>query len=564
MLKLTRLSDGSVTWQTTDDSSQGTFPNLPCSGYEIEVSAVGYLPAQRRLEVLDSQSPTEVQIALDPDPSAIGVDSSNTAMPPKAGKLVKSAIRLLTSDRFAQAQKPLDQAYRLAPASPDLNFLLGYLYFRKKDFSSAAGYLATASRLSPQSTQVFTLLGWVGLGREDYPFARSALEQAVMLDSESWLPHALLAATYLRQASYQDARDAAEIAIRKGKLAASPSHLILGESLLELGRTEEAAEAFNNFLRESPRHPMAAQVRNLLVEIQKYPTVAPADGTDVSHRPRLYPLDPLAALPAPGLSINSWKPRGIDEAKPYVAPAVGCPLTQVIDETGKRVTQLVEDVERFAAIEQLLHQVLDDYGIPHRTVTRKYNYVASVSEPKPGVVNVDEYRAGTLAGQSYPDSIATTGFAVLAFVFHPRMRESFAMACEGLGDWRGHASWLVHFRQRDDRPNYMHSYKIGNRYHPVGLKGRAWVTADTFQIVRIEAEIINPVPEIQLLSEHQVVEYGPVPFPRKNLTVWLPKVAQIYFDLRKHHYYRRHTFDHYMLYSVDSGEKRNEPAVAPN
>jgi len=109
----------------------------------------------------------------------------------------------------------------------------------------------------------------------------------------------------------------------------------------------------------------------------------------------------------------------------------------------------------------------------------------------------------------------------------------------------------------------MHSYKVGDQLHPVKLKGRAWITADKFQIVRIEAEMISPMPEIQLLSEHQVVEYGPVPFQNKNTSLWLPKSAEIYFDFRRRRYYRRHSFDHYMLFSVDSQEKRKEPAATP-
>jgi hypothetical protein len=75
--------------------------------------------------------------------------------------------------------------------------------------------------------------------------------------------------------------------------------------------------------------------------------------------------------------------------------------------------------------------------------------------------------------------------------------------------------------------------------------------------------MVKPIPEIQLLSEHQTVEYGPVPFPKKNTTLWLPKTAEIYFDFRKHRYYRRHSFDHYLLFSVDTDEKRKEP-VAPS
>jgi hypothetical protein len=143
------------------------------------------------------------------------------------------------------------------------------------------------------------------------------------------------------------------------------------------------------------------------------------------------------------------------------------------------------------------------------------------------------------------------------------MRDNFNISCEGLGDWHGQPSWLVHFVQRDDRPNTMHSYKVGNKIYPVKLKGRAWITADKFQIVRIEAEMASSMPEIQLLSEHQVVEYGPIPFQKKNISLWLPKTVELYFDFRKHRYYRRHSFDHYMLFAVDSEAKQKEPVSKP-
>jgi hypothetical protein len=139
------------------------------------------------------------------------------------------------------------------------------------------------------------------------------------------------------------------------------------------------------------------------------------------------------------------------------------------------------------------------------------------------------------------------------------MRDDFVMECEGLGDWRGQASWLVHFRQRKERPNRMHSYKVGEQVHPVDIKGRAWITADKFQIVRIEADLVKPMPEIRLISEHQAVEYGPVPFATKKTVLWLPKTAEIYLDFRKHRYYRRHSFDQYMLFSVEADEQRKDP-----
>lgn len=563
LLKLVNLSNQSAIWQTTEDTSQGIFTNVPYGSYEVEVSAVGYLSAYKVVGVTNSLAPKQIDILLQRDPEAINLDVEGAVLPPKARKQTKRAVLALKSGNFKQAQKALDQAYKLSPSSPDLNFLLGYLYFEKKDFAQAETYLGAAANLKPHNADALTLLGRSGLERQDYPAAQSALEQAVMADAENWLPHNLLADTYLRQQNYDKARDEAQIAISKGKNIASPAQLILGQALARMGEDQEAIQALNVFLEQSPQHPMAEQVRTLIADIQEHQGSPAADSSSTAAESHLSGIDPLEALAAPAFSMKTWRPPSIDDVSPALVPGVLCPSAKVMEESGKRVQELVQDVERFAAVEDLLHQSLDQFGIPTRTQTRKYNYVASISEPQPGFLSVDEYRAEKLTLAGYPDQIASVGFAALALVFHPDMRDNFAMTCEGLGDWHGQATWLVQFRQRDDRPNRMHSYRIGNEMHWVALKGRAWITADKFQIVRMEAEMASPMPDIQLLSEHQAVEYGPVPFPKKNTSLWLPKSAEIYFNFRKHRYYRRHSFNHYMLYSVDTEQKIKEPVSKP-
>jgi tetratricopeptide (TPR) repeat protein len=571
LLKLVNLDTQSATWQTTENPSQGiygesaslgAFTNVPIGHYDVEVSAVGYLSAHQDVRVVGTLVQQQLDIVLHRDPDAINLDAAGNILSGKARKETRRAVSALKSGNLKEAQKRLDEAYKSAPTSPDLNFLLGYLYFQKGDFTQAGTYLGTATNLAPHNAQALTLLGRTGLERKDYPAARSALEQAVLADSENWLPHNLLADTYLHEKNYIKARDEAQVAITKGKTLAGSAELVLGEALVNLGFNEEGIQALNLFLQQSPRNPIAGQVRSLIAQVQdRSSTPAPPDDP-LQAKVQLPGVDPVLALPAPVLSTKSWQPPGIDEIKLSLAPGVSCPAEKVAEESGKRVQELVDDVARFAAIEDLVHQDLDISGSPVRTEKRKYNYVASISENQPGFLNVDEFREDRLTLADYPGHIASTGFAALALVFHPHMRDNFVMSCEGLGDWQGHATWLVHFRQRDDRPNRMHSYKVGNQVHPVMLKGRAWITADKFQIERIEAEMVSPMPEIQLLSEHQIVEYGPVPFPKKNTSFWLPKSAEIYFDFRKHRYYRRHSFDHYMLYSVDADEKRKEP-VSP-
>jgi tetratricopeptide (TPR) repeat protein len=562
LLKLVNTKTQTAVWQTTEDTSKGVFTDIPYGSYEVEVSAVGYLSAGKELKVIENFGPVQIDIILHRDPSALNLDIVEAALSSKARKQAKRAVSALKSANLNEAQRHLDEAYKQSPTSPELNFLLGYLYFQKKDFAQAGTYLNTAVNLSPRYSQALTLLGRAGLERQDYPAARSALEQAILADADNWLPHNLLADAYLHQKDYSKARDEAQVAITKGKDNATPAQLVLGEALVNLGQDQEGIQALNTFLQQSPANPMAPQVRSLITHVQdRKSSPAPADAATMQAH--LDGADPTMALAPPSLSLKLWQPPGIDDVQQALAPGVVCPSEKVLEESGKHAKELMEDVSRFSAVEDLFHQRLDEYGNVVRTETRKYNYVASISEPEPGFVAVDEYRAQKLTLSDYPDNIASSGFAGLAFVFHPHVRENFDMSCEGLGDWHGQATWLIHFRQRDDRPNSMLSYKVGSQIYPVKLKGRAWITADKFQIVRIEAEMVNPMPEIQLLTQHQVVEYGPVPFQQNRISLWLPKTAELYIDFRKNRFYRKHSFDHYMLFSVDSIEKRKEPQGKP-
>jgi len=558
LLKLINVTNEAALWQTTEEQSQAVFTNVPYGNYTAEISAVGYFSEHKELRVASSNVQQRIEVVLHHDPTALNLDVAGAVTSPKARKETKSAVSALKSGNFKDAQKHLDQAMALAPSNADLNFLEGYLYFEKHDFPRAAGFLNTAAKLNPQNVQALTLLGRTNLETKDYAAAKPPLEAATQADPENWLAHNLLADVYLKEKNYNKAQEEAQIAIAKGKGAASSALLVLGQALLNSRHTDEGVQALNAFLQSSPAHPVAGQVRALIAEIHQQ-TSEPSDQSPA----RLAGVDPLAALPAAQLSLKAWQPPGVDDVRLAVASGVACPSEKVLEESGKHTEELVHDVARFAAVEDLFHQALDPYGNPVRTENRKYNYTATISERRGGYLEVEEDRAAKLSLSDYPDHLSSTGFAALALVFHPHMRDNFAMTCEGLGDWRGKASWLVHFRQRDDRPNRMHSYKVGNQLHPVRLKGRAWITADKFQIVRIEAEMISPMPEIQLLSEHQVVEYGPVEFRKKNTSLWLPKSAELYFDFRKHRYYRRHSFDHYMLFSVDTEEQPKEPATPP-
>jgi tetratricopeptide (TPR) repeat protein len=587
LLKLVNLTTQATIWATTDQRSIGAFTDLAYGEYDVEVSVVGYLSEHRPVRIINS-APVRLDVVLHHDPDAVKLDANAGVLPPKARREMKRAVAALKSQDYKKAEISLNQACALAPDSAQLNFLRGYLYFQQREWDRAAHFLDAATTLNSQDAQALTLLGRADLERRDYPASRSALEKAVALDGSPWLPHDLLANADFQLKKYDSARDQAQIAIDKGRgkgeSDANPARLILGEALINLGNEERGIEALNRFLQESPHHPLAGRVRSLIDEIQErhssVPPQAQSSGAQSSGAPssmgqssagpsamaasyaepgsggsKFTGVDLLEALPQPGFSAKSWQPPSLDDLKVAVAPGVSCPAEKILQETGKHVQELSEDLARFAAVEDLFHQRLDVFGNPLSAESRKYNYVASISEPEPGFLSVEEYRSAKSDLQSYPDQIASTGFAALALVFHPHMQEEFAINCEGLGEWQGRAAWVMRFQQRDDKPNRIHSYTVGNITHPVKLKGRAWITADGYAIAHIESEMVRPMPEIKLLSEHQIVDYGPIRFDARKTSLWLPQRAEIYFDFRQHLYYRRHSFDHYMLFTVDSGQK---------
>ena len=105
----------------------------------------------------------------------------------------------------------------------------------------------------------------------------------------------------------------------------------------------------------------------------------------------------------------------------------------------------------------------------------------------------------------------------------------------------------------------MRVYRIRGKVYPVPLKGRAWVAADTFQIVRIETDLREPVPQIKLFAEHQGIDYGPVRFKHQEISLWLPSSTDLYLDFRGRRIHRRHTYENYLLFSVQDKQNISKP-----
>jgi hypothetical protein len=263
--------------------------------------------------------------------------------------------------------------------------------------------------------------------------------------------------------------------------------------------------------------------------------------------------------------VVHWSPSDVDENISPVEPGTLCHLEDVLQNAGQRIQELVSNLERFTATESLLQETINKSGKVSGSERRKYNYLISMKEIRPGILNVQEDLTSSSTFDDTPGGLITKGLPALVLIFHPYNTGTFAMKCEGLAVLDGQQAWQIYFRQRPDKPNTIRSYSMGKNApaHPVALKGRAWFLADTYQILALQADLIDTIPEIQLTVDHTTVEYGPVHFSSRGIYMWLPQTAELYTEFKGKRIHQRMNYDDYLLFAVDDQQKVSSPKVTP-
>ena len=354
-----------------------------------------------------------------------------------------------------------------------------------------------------------------------------------------------------------------------GRYATFPELVKSGQLQQTAMRSPEHLPALRTLNLKSESEPLAGYVLGL---------VAPADGA--SYKMSLTQLGDkcgmslftddggalyegktidCTATAAPAAQPRDWAPPDIDLVVPPAQKDVPCPLPKLLQEASSRVQELGDNLQQFSAKERIEHVEIGKNGKPHSSAAGVVNYVAEIRHDDAEHTFVQEYRSGESAGQLSTAKLADTGTAAFALIFHPRHIDEFAVECEGMTDLNARPVWQVHFAQRPDRINDFHSFRVGNVTYRVKLKGRAWIAADNYEVVRLETDLIEPIKPIDLQVEHMIIDYAPVEFRKRNLQLWLPESSSLFVDYHGHRYERRHNFSDFQLFWVETEQKVKAP-----
>src|SRR5277367_2033024 len=545
--------------QQSPDTNLAHFGDVASAEYNVRVIAPGYQPATLKVDA-KPRHPAQLVVELQPLSAEDAAFANRVAaLPPKAQQQLGKAMEALRTADTAKAQRPLENLQRLAPNHPEVNYLLGVYASKTKDEAHAKSYWTRTLELDPRHLQALLSLSEIALRENDYDEALALSQRAAQADPSSWRAQAVLASAYSRENNNPEALQHAERAVELGHSQADTVAPMLAFLLASSGNKDRAIEVLQNYLKD---HPTNTDAKAQLDRIQKGEFIV-VSATNTAEAAAVASAT-TAIIPA-----SNWLPADVDEKIPPVDSAGGCDVAAIVAATGKRVEELMHNVDRYTATESLFHESINKWGAPDSKASRKFNYVASITEMRPGILNLEEYRGSPGLPAEFPDGIATLGLPGLALIFHPLYAGNYDLVCEGLTRWDGIPVWQIHFRQRPDKPNDLRSYHEGSAgpSHNVSLKGRAWIAVDSSQLVRIETDLVAPHPEIKLVADHIMIDYGPVHFKETGTDLWLPQSAEVFFHWRNVRMHRIHSFSDFLLFSIDDQQKISAPKnanAAPN
>ena len=234
--------------------------------YTVTVEAAGYKTGQKDVS-LSIAVKEDVQIVLQRD-----LASNETAgvpgkplLAPKAKEALDKGSQAMREDKLAEAQKYLSEAMKLAPGNPDVLYIQGVLYLRKRDWGQAETVLAKSSELEPNQARVLAALGMALCNQKKYEAAIPKLEKSLQLDpTEGWETEWALAKSYYYHEQYDQALKMAQQAQADSHGLAPQVELLLAQCLTAAERFEDAAGVLRAVLKNNATSPEAATARQWL------------------------------------------------------------------------------------------------------------------------------------------------------------------------------------------------------------------------------------------------------------------------------------------------------------
>jgi VWFA-related protein len=257
-------------------------------------------------------------------------------------------------------------------------------------------------------------------------------------------------------------------------------------------------------------------------------------------------------------SLN-WAPPLVDAPFRTGVSSPSCVLSDVLEQAATRASELYTSLQSFSAQEKIEYQASDHMGYVKDARTGMFDYVV-VFQQTPAGTTVRESRQPNHGSHLLTAFTEDIGLPEMALMFLPEIQGDYEMRCEGTAEWNGQRAQLVHFVHRKDKPSRTLSFRDRKgAVYPARLKGRAWIAADSGEVLHMESSLMEEIPKAKVRHWYLSITYAPVQFHTQGVRMLLPQTVDAYCDFEDHRTIAYHTFTNFMLFSVRTDQAIEKP-----
>jgi tetratricopeptide (TPR) repeat protein len=546
----------------TRDGSAAEFSGVFPGQYQIEVRCVGYTSASEQLSVASfgPDVPVFIYIRSESDIVTTGSPASGVVITPKLQAEMDKGFDAMRKEQYEAAKNHFAKAVKIAPSNLDVLYLLGTAELALHQTDLARQDFEAVLKLNPGYEKALLAVGEMQLQSGDTAGAISTLEKAYDVNGAGWRTHLLLASAYAKAGRLEDAEKHAQRAATLAKEKGAYPIFLLGEIQDAEGKSAEAKATWELVVAQFPNDAIAAKAKEKLAQA----TAKPA--SDAKNEAANLPPPPLPVVPLSPVVERPWAPPDVDSMEYRLASDAPCKSDEVLARAQHRMSVQLENFEKFTATERIEHQQIDRYGMPGPALTREFSYIVFVHPFKEHSVYLEESRNGNSDTTAFPTSLATIGLNGLGVsILQPANQKGFIYTCEGLTSVRGEAAWQIRFQENTATAGFtgVREWRKKGMLYDIPIKGRIWVASSSFDLLRVETDLIAPIDKLELSRDHLTVDYGPVSFQNGSAKLWLPWTAEMYMELHGKRYHHKHLLTDYMLFEVDTSNKIHKPKQPP-
>jgi hypothetical protein len=249
-----------------------------------------------------------------------------------------------------------------------------------------------------------------------------------------------------------------------------------------------------------------------------------------------------------------WTPPRATDKLSDISGEPACHLDALLEKAGGRAEALLEHLENFDAHERVRFERIDSHGSSVIYMSGRFDYQADFGDAASPLALHETRTAIGRANDASLEGEVDRGLAGMALVFHPALRGDFEMKCEGYVLRRGRGAFVVTFAQADGGAARAISLVTPSGSVAVPVRGRAWIAERTGEVMHLETYLARPLPDLGVRTDATVIDYAPVKFQSKRVTLWLPQSAAVYANSGKYKTIIEHNFSDFQIFSVESRE----------